>query len=97
MKNIHLMIICLLATLKVFSQQQIPLNEKKYLDSLESILRKNTADTTKANVNFLLVDYWKYKDTVKSKSYLLKGKQLAQKYPYYNALSFFYEGQYYFN
>ena len=97
MKNIHLIIICLLTTLKVFSQQQIPLNEKKYLDSLESILRKNTADTTKANVNFLLVDYWKYKDTVKSKSYLLKGKQLAQKYPYYKALSFFYEGQYYFN
>jgi two-component system NarL family sensor kinase len=97
MKNIYLLILSILCTSKIFSQQQIPLNEKKYVDSLENILQKNTSDSAKANANFLLVDYWKFKDTVKSKAYLISGKKLAQKYPYLNALSLFYEGQYYFN
>lgn len=87
----------LLCALKTFCQQQIPLNEKHYLDSLQNILQKHNADSTKANASFLLVDYWKFKDTLKSKSYLLRGKGFARKYPYFNALSFFYEGEYYFN
>lgn len=97
MKNLYLLLFLLLCTLQGVSQQQIPLNEKKYVDSLESVLKQNKADSSKANASFLLVDYWKFKDTVKSKGYLLGGKKLAQKYPYYNALSLFYEGQYYFN
>ncbi|MCC8407824.1 histidine kinase [Mucilaginibacter sp. UR6-1] len=97
MKKIYLISICLLIAITAFSQQQIPLNEKHYLDSLESILRTKNPDSTKASANFSLVEYWKVKDTVKSKSYLLRGKQLAEKYPYYKALSLFYEGQYYFS
>lgn len=97
MKKIYLITLYLLAALTGLSQQQIPLNEAHYLDSLQNILQKNSADTAKANASFLLVDYWKFKDTTKSKTYLLAGKKFSLKYPYFNALSHFYEGQYYFN
>jgi len=83
--------------LSTFAQQQIPLNEKRHLDSLEMILQTKSPDSAKANANFQLVEYWKFKDTVKSKMYLLRGKELGKKYPYLRALSLFYEGQYYFN
>lgn len=97
MRNFYLLLLFLFGAQNAFAQQQIPLNEKKYVDSLQQVLQNNTADSAKANASFLLVDYWKFKDTLKSKSYLLRGKKLAQKYPYFNALSLFYEGQYYFN
>ncbi|GGE44817.1 two-component sensor histidine kinase [Pedobacter psychrotolerans] len=97
MKKLFLFILCLLGASPVFCQQQIPLNEKHYLDSLQNILKTSGADSSKANANFLLVDYWKFKDTLKSKSYLLAGKKIAKKDAYSTALSYFYEGQYYFN
>lgn len=97
MKIIYLLLLSLIFMPKGFAQQQIPLNEKHYVDSLESKLQQHIADSSKANASFLLVDYWKFKDTVKSKGYLTNGKKLAQKYPYFRALSLFYEGQYYFN
>jgi len=97
MKKIGLLIVVLLYSILVFSQQQIPLNEKPYTDSLENIIQKKYADSSKANACFLLVDYWKFKDTVKSKSYLVKGEKFARQYPYFKALWFFYEGEYYFN
>ena len=97
MKKINLIITFTLFIIKAFPQQQIPLNEKRHLDSLNHILRSNNPDSSKANANFQLVEYWKSKDTVRSKMYLLRGKQLASKYPYFKALAFFYEGQYYFN
>ncbi|MEO3407903.1 sensor histidine kinase [Mucilaginibacter sp. CAU 1740] len=97
MKNLYLLLLLMLCALPGVSQQQIPLNEKRYVDSLENILKPGHADSSKANASFLLVDYWKFKDTSKSKSYLLSGKKLASNYPYYNALALFYEGQYYFN
>ncbi|MFD2287847.1 hypothetical protein GJU39_06725 [Pedobacter petrophilus] len=97
MKKIYLIPICLLMALRVFAQQQIPLNEKRHLDSLDKVLHTNNPDSAKASASFQLVEYWKFKDTVKSKIYLLQGKKLAAKYPYFSALSHFYEGQYYFN
>lgn len=97
MKKIFLFLLCYLGIHQAFCQQQIPLNEKKYLDSLQNILNTAAADSSKANANFLLVDYWKFKDTLKSKAYLLAGKKMVNKDAYYQALSYFYEGQYYFN
>lgn len=81
----------------MFSQQQIPLNEKSYLDSLQAILKTTRPDTAKASASFSLVEYWKVKDTLKSREYLRSGKEFAKNDPYYTALSLFYEGQYYFN
>ncbi|MCX2431401.1 sensor histidine kinase [Pedobacter sp. GR22-10] len=97
MKKLSLFILCLLSVHYVFCQQQIPINEKHYLDSLQNILKTSGADSSKANANFLLVDYWKFKDTLKSKAYLLAGKKIAKKDPYSIAVSSFYEGEYYFN
>lgn len=97
MKKIYLTLVYLLITWSAFAQQQVPLDEKRHLDSLGKVLRTNGPDSTKAVANFQLVEYWKYKDTVKSKMYLMQGKQFAAKYPYLKALSIFYEGQYYFN
>lgn len=97
MKKIYLFLLSLLCTSGAFSQQQIPLNEKKYLDSLASVLKADHPDTARANASFLLVDYWKFKDTLQSKLYLQKGRMLARKDPYLNALSYFYEGEYFFN
>jgi two-component system NarL family sensor kinase len=83
--------------LNLFSQQQIPLDENQYVDSLYHILSSKEADSSKSNASFLLTDYWKFKDTAKSGTYLAMGKKLGEKFPYYNALSYFYEGQYYYN
>lgn len=97
MKNSILVIICTLWFFKAFAQQPLPLNDKRYLDSLKKVLRTNSRDSLKPNTIFSLVEYWKYKDTVKSKMYLLRGKEPGKKYQYLNALSLFYQRQYYFN
>ncbi|MCX2584376.1 hypothetical protein [Pedobacter sp. MR22-3] len=97
MKNSILNIIFTLWFVKAFAQQPSPLNEKLHLDSLEKALQTNRPDSVKANTIFSLVEYWKYKDIVKSKMYLLHGKEPGKKYPYLNSLSLFYDGQYYFN
>ncbi|GGI28523.1 two-component sensor histidine kinase [Pedobacter mendelii] len=55
---------------------------------------KNT-DSLLARANFLLSDYWRLKDTIKSKAYLLTSKKQAQKYPFLKTAFYFYEGQYY--
>ncbi|MCJ8154649.1 sensor histidine kinase [Chryseobacterium sp. SSA4.19] len=82
--------------LHLFAQQQIPLDENRYVDSLNHVLLSKKADSSKADASFLLTDYWKFKDTTKSGNYLAIGKKLGEKYSYYRALSYFYEGQYYY-
>lgn len=97
MKFILPFLLLQLGMLRLFSQQQVPLNEKHYLDSLQEVINKSVADTAKANACFSQVEYWKVKDSLKSKSYLQTGKKFAGKHPFYKALSLFYEGQYYFS
>lgn len=92
-----LLLIILWCPLRFFSQQQIPLDEKPYVDSLQHVLASKAADSSKAGASFLLTDYWKFRDTVRSGSYLAAGKKLGDQYPYYKALSYFYEGQYHYN
>ncbi|WP_296150670.1 sensor histidine kinase [uncultured Flavobacterium sp.] len=79
------------------AQQLLPVNEKTYADSLAGIANSRVSDSLKADANFLLVDFWRAKDTLKSKSFLQKAKMLSQKYPYLKASYFFYEGQYFQN
>lgn len=97
MKFVILFLLLQFSLLGVFSQQQVPLNEKKFVDSLQNIIDNSGVDSAKATACFSLVEYWKVKDTSKSWSYLRKGKEFAAKHPYYKALVLFYEGQYYFN
>ncbi|WP_292947124.1 sensor histidine kinase [Mucilaginibacter sp. 44-25] len=96
MKTILLCLFSFL-TCTALAQQQVPLNEKKHIDSLETILRSASNDSAKAVASFMLVEYWKFKDTTKSKAFLSRGKQLSGKSAYLKALTYFYEGQYYFN
>ena len=77
------------------AQQLLPVNEKTYADSLSHIIQSKTTDSIRANANLLLSDYWRAKDTLKSKSYLTAGKRLSAKYPVLKAAAYFYEGQYY--
>lgn len=91
------LLLCLCYPLRLPAQQQIPLDEKRYVDSLERVSASARADTAKAEARFLLSDYWKFKDTAKSKAYLTEGKSLVRNSAYYRAIVPFYEGQYYSN
>ncbi|WP_344831032.1 tetratricopeptide repeat-containing sensor histidine kinase [Chryseobacterium ginsenosidimutans] len=97
MTKAFLFLICILISFKSSCQQQVPLNEKHYLDSLQHILQKKIPDSSRANTNFLLVEYWKFKDTLKSRAYLDAGMAAAKNDSYLKALVLFYQGQYYFN
>lgn len=59
----------------VAAQQVLPkVDEQTYLDSLKHLLLTSTSDSVKANTNFFLSDYWRFKDTTKSRQYLEDGK-----------------------
>ena len=83
--------------LKSNAQQLLPVNEKTYTDSLSMIIKSKQSDSLKAEANYLLVDFWRAKDTVKSKFHLGEAKKLNKKYPYLQASYYFYEGQYFQN
>ncbi|MFW0718313.1 sensor histidine kinase [Pedobacter sp. N23S346] len=95
MKKLFLIPVLLLVCLFVAAQQQLPLNEDRYVDSLQNVINSNKHDSLRAEASFTLVYYWKVRDTVKSKTYLAKGRKLAGNSPYLKALTLFYEGQYY--
>ncbi|SFA38739.1 Histidine kinase [Pedobacter suwonensis] len=97
MTRFFLFLIAILISFQSVGQQQVPLNEQHYLDSLKHILQKKIPDSSRANTNFLLVEYWKFKDTLKSKAYLEAGTAAAKNDKYLKALALFYKGQYYFN
>jgi len=92
-----LLFILLLTLSLANAQQLLPMAEKDYADSLEKVLRSGPSDSNRAAAGYLLSDYWRSRDTTKSKQYLTQGRQLAGNYPYLRALYHFYEGQYYFN
>ncbi|QDW24681.1 sensor histidine kinase [Pedobacter sp. KBS0701] len=97
MIKFFLFLIGILVSFKSVGQQQVPLNEQHYLDSLQHILQKKITDSSRASTNFLLVEYWKFKDTLKSKAYLEAGTAAAKNDKFLNALALFSKGQYYFN
>lgn len=96
-KSLFVLAVVLSMLGRTSAQQILPMKEKTYIDSLAQILQSRESDSGKAIAGFLLSDYWRFKDTSKSKAYLLQGRQLANGYPYLKALYYFYEGQYYFN
>lgn len=89
-----LVLLSLFLFFKLQSQQIIPLNEKSYIDSLQSITRGNFPDTSKAMASFLLSNYYRNSDSVLSKKYLANGKILARSNPFFSAKYYYYEGQY---
>lgn len=91
MKKIAYLLV-LLGFLPVFSKGQfIPLDEKGYLDSLHQKLKQPIDDSSKARINYNLSDYWSSRDTVQSKAYLDKAKQLSGNDAFLNAIYFYYQ------
>ncbi|QEC51602.1 signal transduction histidine kinase [Anseongella ginsenosidimutans] len=90
-------LLCFLAGLPVYAAAQVPLDKQKYLDSLQHVLSRAGPDSVKARASFLLSDYWSYTDSLRAKKYLEQGRKLSEKYPYLQALAWFYEAGYYFD
>ncbi|MEO8254075.1 MAG: sensor histidine kinase [Flavobacterium sp.] len=95
--RIGTVLLLLITILETHAQQLLPVNQQTYADSLTRIVTSKTSDSLKANANYLLSDYWRSTDSVKSKSYLNEGKKLSKNYPYLQAVYYFYKGQYFFN
>jgi two-component system NarL family sensor kinase len=97
MKCGYLLILLMCSGLLVAAQEIVPLNEKAYSDSLNNVLHQTNSDSIKARTYYLLSDYWRSKDTVKSKAFLLEGQHSGNQYPLTKALYHYYKGQLYFN
>ncbi|MCS3529656.1 tetratricopeptide repeat-containing sensor histidine kinase [Chryseobacterium sp. JUb7] len=89
-------VIFILLSFTLQSQQIIPLNEKPYLDSLQNITISRSDNDSKANAYFLLSNYYRNTDSLSSKKYLENGKTLVEtKKTFISAKYYYYEGQYY--
>ena len=79
-----------------YAQQIIPLNEKEYLDSLNSVVISKDPILEKVKASYKLADFWRSRDTLKSREYLDQGKKWGQGDSIGESLYHFYEGQHYF-
>jgi len=80
------------------------MDEKKFLDSLQHIVSTTGSDSVRANTYFFISDYWRFKDTTKSRTALNNGKNIvfakknsSSEHAYLQGLYYFYLGQHYFN
>jgi len=88
------LLIFVLFSFSLQSQQIVPLNEKKYTDSLQTVIETQSNGNAKATAYFLLSNYYRNTDTLTSKKYLALGKDLTKNSPFLAAKSYYYEGQY---
>ena len=95
MKNGLLFIFIFLNFLSTKAQQIIPLNERKYEDSLMTVLHKKIADSAKINAMLLLSDFHRTTDSVSSRKYLELAKKSSSGNPFLQAKIFYTEGQFY--
>jgi two-component system NarL family sensor kinase len=80
----------------LWCKAQLPLNQKAYVDSLTTRLKQNISDSTKARINFLLSHYYiNNHDDKQSGFHLDRGRKIGKKYPYLQAISYFYESDLY--
>lgn len=90
-----LSIIYIFFHISLHSQGLLPLNEKKYIDSLQSSIANKTGKISQSNTYFLLSDYYKNTDPALSKKYLEDGRNMGKNDHFTTALYYYYEGQYY--
>lgn len=91
-------LLCFLYILVHFSLQAqglLPLNEKKFTDSLQLTIQSNISNSSRANAYFLLSRYYKSTDTLLSKKYLENGKRAGAGDPFITSVYYYYKGQYY--
>ncbi len=89
-----LILLSILLSFGVRSQQIIPLNEKPYLDSLQNIIKNTSSPVSKANASFLLSNYYRNIDSLLSKKYLENGKTFIKDDPFLSAKYTYYKAQY---
>ncbi len=89
--------LCFLNCFPLYSQELFPLNEKKYTDSLQQVIKGNTNSLSKRDAYFILSDYYRNTAPPLSKKYLENGRKSGEKDPITAALYSYYEGQYYFD
>ena len=75
--------------------QYIPLDIKSYKIGMESLLKANTSDSTKARVYFELSYYSTNKDSTKAKEYLNKASQFSKNNSFLRAINYYYLGNYF--
>ncbi len=88
------LLIFVLFSFSLQSQQIVPLNEKKYTDSLQTVIETQSNGNSKATAYFLLSNYYRNTDTLTSKKYLELGKDLTKNSPFLAAKYYYYKGQY---
>ncbi|ATN05142.1 hypothetical protein CRN76_06855 [Chryseobacterium indologenes] len=81
--------------LPMYSMAQLQWTDAGYADSLQNVLNKRITNGVKAETNYLLCQYWSYRDTTKAKQYLLTGQKAAQGSKLLTALYYFYQGSLY--
>ncbi len=86
----------LMITSVLHSEAQLPMDQQRYLDSLNNVLKQATSDSVKARTNYFLVYYWLPRDAEKARQYLEEGRRLSKSYPYLIALSYAHEGYFYY-
>lgn len=96
MKRLFILLSILLS-FSLQSQQIVPLNERPYLDSLHNVFNSTgiTPNTLKANASFLLSNYYRNMDSVLSKKYLESGEKFIKGNSFLSAKYSFYQAQYY--
>ncbi len=89
-----IILLSIVFSFNVSSQQIIPLNEKRYADSLNHIVHRGSRNDIKANANYLLSHYYRNTDSILSRKHLESGKVLSRNNPFLEAQFYYYEGQY---
>lgn len=90
-----LILLNILLSFSLQSQQITPLNEKPYLDSLQNIVKTNSSGASKSNAYFILSNYYRNIDSLLSKKYLESGKAFIKGNPLLSAKYDYYKAQYY--
>lgn len=86
----------LLLALAFNSYAQLPLDQERYVDSLNNLLRTEISDSVKAKANFMLLYYWTARDTSMARKHLDAARQLSRSSPYMTALYYAHEGYFYY-
>ncbi|PQA97080.1 hypothetical protein B0A69_03260 [Chryseobacterium shigense] len=89
-----LILLNILLSFALQSQQIVPLNEKSYSDSLQNVIKSKAPNISKATAFFLLSNYYRNSDSLLSKKYLENGKTFIVHDALLTAKYYYYEGQY---
>ncbi|MCI3936541.1 histidine kinase [Chryseobacterium aahli] len=89
------LLLSILFSLSLFSQQISPLNEKRYEDSLKIVVKSHLDHSKKADAYYLLSNYSRNTDSSWSKKCLESGKLLSKNNAFLMAEFYYYNGLYF--